>query len=296
MSWQETPSAHLSPDGALRLIHGPIDLIVTAEGPAEAVRAAYRRAAGAFTPLLSDLVSELPRLRHATGPAPTGAIAQKMYQATHAFAPAFVTPMAAVAGAVADHILSALLTDKHGLTRAHVNNGGDIALWTSGQPLRLAICEDPTTSTPDALADIGPHDGIGGVATSGWRGRSHSLGIADAVTVLAASAAKADAAATLIANAVDPGDHPAITRAPANTLSPDSDLGAQLVTTDVRPLPLRDVQTALDHGAALAQDYLKRGLIVGACLACQGQRRMIGTTRTARAAPHQTQPKDLIHA
>jgi ApbE superfamily uncharacterized protein (UPF0280 family) len=294
MSWQESPTAHLSPDGSLRLIHGPIDLIVTAHGPAPAVRAAYLRASDAFKPVLSNLVSELSRLRQCDGPAPTGGVARKMHQATRPFAPTFITPMAAVAGAVADHILTALLAPNHGLTRAHVNNGGDIALWTANQPLRLAICEDPTTASAGAQAEIGPRDGIGGVATSGWRGRSHSLGIADAVTVLAATAAQADAAATLIANAIDLPDHPAITRAPANSLSPDSDLGAQLVTTDVPPLPAADLCRALDHGEALARDFAARGLIVGACLASQGQRRMIGTTKTARVP--QAQTKDLIHA
>ena len=64
-----------------------------------------------------------------------------------------------------------------------------------------------------------------GVATSGWRGRSFSLGIADAVTVLAATAAAADAAATIIANAVDLPGHPAIARRPASELEDDSDLG-----------------------------------------------------------------------
>ena len=49
-------------------------------------------------------------------------------------------------------------------------------------------------------------DGVGGIATSGARGRSFSLGIADSVTVLAEDAATADAAATLIANAVDCDD------------------------------------------------------------------------------------------
>jgi ApbE superfamily uncharacterized protein (UPF0280 family) len=67
------------------------------------------------------------------------------------------------------------------------------------------------------------------VATSGWRckgkgGRSFSFGIADAVTVLAGSAAAADAAATVIANAVDLPGHGAITRRPASAIDPDSDL------------------------------------------------------------------------
>ena len=76
-------------------------------------------------------------------------------------------------------------------------------------------------------------DPVRGIATSGWRGRSFSLGIADAVTVLAATAAKADAAATIIANAVDLPNHAAITRVPAREIAPDNDLGERLVTRAV---------------------------------------------------------------
>lgn len=287
---REGASAHLLRDGRLRLIHGPIDLIVTAEGPEEAVRAAYHRARAAFLPVLDDLVCELPRLRLAEGAAPEGLVARRMQAAIAPFAPVFITPMAAVAGAVADHVLAAILSPGHGLARAHVNNGGDIALWTSGTKLRLAICEDPVSGAAGAEADIGPEDGIGGVATSGWRGRSHSLGIADAVTVLAENAARADAAATLIANAVDLPGHPGITRAPAESLSPDSDLGARKVTVDVAPLPEQDIRAALAPGLALAEDYIARGLIISACLACQGQRRMTGAKLSA--LPH----KELLHA
>ena len=64
------------------------------------------------------------------------------------------------------------------------------------------------------------------------------MGIADSVTVLARTGAVADAAATLIANAVDVDD-PAIRREPAAELAPDSDLGDRLVTVEVGPLPPR---------------------------------------------------------
>lgn len=288
MSWQETPSANLSSDGRLRLTHGPIDLIVTAEGPQDAVRAAYIRARDAFGPVLETLVTELPRLRMRTGPDLTGPVASRMQIATDRFAPAFVTPMAAVAGSVADHILAAILTPGHGLDRTHVNNGGDIALWTGTTPLHLAICEDPVTGTAGARASIGPGDMVGGVATSGWRGRSHSLGIADAVTVLAQNAAMADAAATLIANAVNLPGHRGISRTPACDLAPDSDLGRRLVTTDVALLSERDAARALDAALMIAQHYLDRGLITAACLACQGQRRAIGTavTETGKTLTH----------
>ncbi|WP_245584721.1 hypothetical protein [Salipiger mucosus] len=114
------------------------------------------------------------------------------------------------------------------------------------------------------------------MATSGRHGRSHSLGIADAVTVLARDAARADAAATLIANAVDLPGHPSVTRVPAEELSPDSDLGPRLVTTDLGPLTASEIDRALAAGLSLAEDYRARGLIHAACLALSGERRMIG--------------------
>ncbi|RUX90314.1 UPF0280 family protein, partial [Mesorhizobium sp. M7A.F.Ca.CA.004.04.1.1] len=134
----------------------------------------------------------------------------------------------AVAGSVADETLAALLAGRK-LDRAYVNNGGDCAIHIGrGQSMGLAVA-----GTGNGMADritIRAEDGVRGVATSGWRGRSFSLGIADAVTVLARTGAEADAAATLIANAVDLPGNPAIKRIPAHELSPDSDLGARLVT------------------------------------------------------------------
>jgi len=276
MIWREVPAARMTLDGRLRLQHGPIDLIVTAEGPETEVRAARLRARGAFLPVLEELVAELPRLRVAEGPAPSGPVARRMHRATAPFAPDFVTPMAAVAGAVADHVLAAMLAPGHGLIRAHVNNGGDIALWQASGALTLSICEDPVTRAPGAQARITARDGVGGVATSGWRGRSHSLGIADAVTALARTAAAADAAATLIANAVDLPDHPAVTRERADALAPDSDLGARLVTTGVGALSADEVTEALDRGQARAESFVRRGLILSACLALRSTRRVVG--------------------
>jgi ApbE superfamily uncharacterized protein (UPF0280 family) len=119
-------------------------------------------------------------------------------------------------------------------------------------------------------------DGIGGIATSGWRGRSQSLGIADAVTVLARTAAQADAAATMIANAVDLPGHPAVTRRPAREVKADSDLCDLPVTVAVGPLDAADIALALARGAAFAQDCLNRGLIAGAALFLQGAVSLVG--------------------
>lgn len=254
------------PDGRrLHLRDGPIDLIIGADGAPGEVAAAYRQAAGAFDSVLARLAAELDILRRPAGPAatlPAGRIARRMARVSAAVAGgAYATPMICVAGAVADHVLRAMIRGR-GLARAYVNNGGDIALALSpGAAFDVGICADPGTGRIASRARIASGDGVGGIATSGWRGRSLSLGIADAVTVLARDAARADAAATLIANAVDCPGHPGITRRAACALAPDSDLGQRLVTTGVGPLAPDDIAGALARGAALARDMIAAGHI-----------------------------------
>lgn len=276
------PQARLLPDGArLHLQDGPIDLVVGASGGADAVRDGYRAAARALTGLLDRLCAELPALRHPAGPgAPPlrGPVARRMAAAVAPHAAAgFITPMAAVAGAVAEAVLAAML-DAADLDRAYVNNGGDIALHCApGQNFAIGLIDRPDRPGLFGRVRIGHADPVRGVATSGWRGRSFSLGVADSVTVLARSAAAADAAATVIANAVDLPGHPAVHRIPARDLQPDSDLGHRLVTRGVEPLPRAAVREALDAGVARARALLGRGLILGAALQVQGRVATLGT-------------------
>ncbi len=280
----EQPLAAVLDDGRrLNLRHGPIELVIEALGPEYAVAAAYRRANAAFRTVLADLVGELELLRRpvtATSPVPAGAVAGKMHKAARAHAPGFITPMAAVAGAVADHMVGEM-TNGSGLERAYVNNGGDIALYlTPGNRFDVGICANPATGRPADATSISEADDIRGVATSGWRGRSHSLGIADAVTVLAADAATADAAATMIANGVRLDRSPRVRRMPANELSPDSDLGDMPVTVAVERLADSEIDEALDGGARLARDMMRKNLIAGAFLCLAGEVRVVGGRRT----------------
>ena len=127
----------------------------------------------------------------------------------------------------------------------------------------------------DATARLTRDLPVRGIATSGWRGRSRSFGIADSVTVLAANAAAADVAATLIANEVDVDD-PAVERRPASELDEDSDLGDRRVTAAVGDLPEAAVAAALDRGARAARAMRRAGQIVAAMLVLQEQRRTIG--------------------
>ncbi|MDQ7080406.1 MAG: UPF0280 family protein [Paracoccaceae bacterium] len=267
----ERPSAAILPGNRLHLHHGPIDLVIGADGPDRA--RAYRRAEARFQTVLTELVAELDLLRAPIGcNRPTSPIARRMVAAITPFTYTFITPMAAVAGAVADEICAAL-SDGSDLKRAYVNNGGDIAVFLApGHSLRAAIANAGAAGTVTLEANQPSR----GLATSGWRGRSHSLGIADAVSVVAMNAAAADAAATLIANAVDLPGHPAVRRQPACDLSPDSDLGCHLVTIAVGALTDAEISTALDRGQARGQQMLQDGLIAGAVLMLAGQVRLVG--------------------
>jgi hypothetical protein len=195
----------------------------------------------------------------------------------------YVTPMAAVAGAVADEILAALTAGRR-LDRAYVNDGGDIALHLApGAGFEVGLAARPARAGLDGSFTLGAELPVRGIATSGQGGRSFSLGIADAVTVLAADAAAADVAATLIANAVDL-DHPAVMRRPARALDPDSDLGDLPVTVAVGALDEEAVMTALSGGEAAARSMLSAGVIFGAVLALNDRFRVVGDA-LARALP-----------
>lgn len=289
--------ARLLADGRrLHLHHGPIDLIVEAfASPAERA-AAYRRITARFATMLEELVGELPELRRPASAAARpfrGPTARRMERAVCPLSSDFITPMAAVAGAVADETLAALL-EGGDIEKAYVNDGGDIALFLSpGQSIRAAVA-----GTGNGFADrlvVRAEDPVRGIATSGWRGRSHSLGIADAVTVLAKSAAEADAAATIVANAVDLPGHPAVTRVPACSLSPDSDLGDRLVTYRVGPLHAGEIAEALDRGHAAAERLRHAGLIESAALFLGGAVRVCGAPRLAPAR-EETSREVTVHA
>jgi uncharacterized protein len=258
---------------SVRLQHGPIDVVVRAWGDASEVEGAYEQVKKRFETILAELVAELPRLRmpvNDTYPLFAGSVARRMAVAVWPHRAVYITPMAAVAGAVAEELLQALLSGRR-LDKAFVNDGGDIALHLSpGESLRAGIVNDLLHPSIDASTEIRFADPVRGIATSGWRGRSQSLGIADAVTVLAPTASQADAAATLIANAVNV-DHPAIERRPARELKEDSDLGDLPVTVTVSFLPASCVHEALRRGWSEAQRMQEHGLIGSAYLALQGQ-------------------------
>jgi len=276
--------ARLSDGKRLHLQDGPIDLIVEADGQDADIRAAYEAAARRFEGLLDELCAELTELRKAAHPIHSplqGVVARRMHAAVAPFAAdCFITPMAAVAGSVAEEILGAMLAAAP-LTRAYVNNGGDIALHLEHrEQFRVGLMDRPDRQGVMRTLIVDASDRSRGVATSGRHGRSFSRGIADAVTVLAATASQADAAATIIANAVDLPGHPAIVRKPANELQPDSDLGPRLVTREVGQLSDTEIAGALAAGETRARQLLASGLIEGAALCLFGEIVVVGVRQT----------------
>lgn len=182
--------------------------------------------------------------------------------------------MAAVAGSVAETVLDSMVKDAD-LRRAYVNNGGDIAIHlTEGERFKMAMAGHDARVL--GQIDIGHDDAIRGVATSGRRGRSMSMGIADSVSVLAKSASLADISATLIANAVDVPESPAISRSPANSVDEGSDLGDQLVVTGCGELSIAETDAALARGAVRARQFAEMDLISGACLFLNERSLMVG--------------------
>lgn len=262
----------------LHLHHGPIDCIVEAHGNAEDINAALHAAAELFPTLLPELVANLGRLRSKLGtfaPQVWGETAQRMVEACWPHRAQFITPMAAVAGSVADTLLAHMLARAPTLSKVFVNNGGDIAFHiTEGETLKLAVANNPNALHFNGIIEIPANWPVRGVATSGWRGRSQSLGIADAVTVLARDAASADAAATMIANAVNVEDAN-ILRKPAVEVKDDSDLGDLLVTVGVPPLSETKIALALSCGERAAQSLVLAGVIYSAVLQCRRRIKLV---------------------
>jgi ApbE superfamily uncharacterized protein (UPF0280 family) len=263
----------------LHLSHGPIDVVLKACVP---MPFAQPRPPAGASGNPAGAVRRSPCRTPMTSPRADGPVARRML-AAWSFADVFVAPMAGGRRwptSCWQHDAAASLGASSSATR------GDIAVLVAPdqtrQRRRRRVLRGATPLLNGAIR-IDATSGIGGIATSGARGRSFSLGIADAVTTLARDAATADVAATLVANAVNV-DSPAIRRRPARELDPDSDLRDLPVTVSVGPLTSAEIDAALANGEGRALDYRRRGLIVDAALMLAGRSRMLGTTRSSEPA------------
>ena len=267
-------------DHRLHLQEGPINLILDVDAFKDIREHLFISAKKRVSTVLRELVLELDLLKlpwKIHSPVPKGEIAKRMFYAVSDL-DVFVTPMAAVAGAVADEILDVMRKTVENsdyyldnVKRMYVNNGGDLSFWLkNGSSFSVGVIDNIETPELNTKVSLHHESPVRGIATSGWRGRSQSLGIADAVTVLAKSAVEADVAATLIANDVNI-EYPGIEKRPASELKDDSDLGSMPVTVDVPSLPDFMVSEALNKGAKTARKFINMGIIETAYLSLQKQ-------------------------
>ncbi|MDR3591155.1 MAG: UPF0280 family protein [Negativicutes bacterium] len=252
--------------GTVRLDYGPTQMVIQAEGPglAEGLAGDAARYAMKLIGELAAVKKAAASPQHAIGD--TGAfpeVLRRMVTAVRASGDADLTPMAAVAGTVAD--LTAEYLQDHGATKVIVNNGGDIALrLAEGYSVEVGIAP-AIDAPPTHVLTVKAGDDIGGVTTSGLGGRSFTKGIATAAVVAAKTAALADACATSIGNATFAA-HPAIKLVRAEALDPLTDIAGHLVVREVGPLPPEVIQAALLGGWRRADECHRLGLICGAAL------------------------------
>lgn len=280
MAAESRAGPDLSPLGPerLRVEWGPVSLVVAARWP-DGFRPGELAAGGRRALEVLEELAALRRLlavdvRRIRNVRALPQVARGMVAVARPYAEWGVTPMIAVAGAVADAVADTLAG--RGATRVSVSNGGDVALRLApGESVSVGVVAQVDAARPAAKVRVAAGDDIGGVATSGFGGRSLTLGIADAATVFATSAATADVTATLLGNAVDV-DTPAVERAAAEDLDPETDLRGRLVTRSVGLLQPADVETALDQGEAWARSQWEEGRIRGAVLTLRDRWRFVG--------------------
>ena len=261
---------HELPDGRVFVDYGPTSMVITARRQGAP---AVDLAKAAF-PLIQDALGEiagaLPILRQYPGEGDFSqleGLPRVMAEAVLATGEKTLTPMAAVAGTVADAVADWIFAQ--GAEFVAVNNGGDVALRLEpGQQMRMGILPDLNGSISQVVT-LRAEDGIGGVCTSGLGGRSLTRGIANSVTVFSHRCALADACATHIANC-SYIDSPRVHTCLAGELEPESDIAALRIVRQVEALEEREIRQGLEqvHQEALRQ--LERGNLVSAAADIQG--------------------------
>jgi ApbE superfamily uncharacterized protein (UPF0280 family) len=256
--------------------YGPMTLTISAwaEGKPRPIMAAL--AAVFALGLLEEMSSLQPLLKTPAGKIKNfkgcSSILRKAVRSCRAVSTE-LTGLAAVAGLAADEVLQEAV--RLGADRVIVNNGGDIALFASGrQRIRVGLKTYPDGPITHYL-EVSSGDRIGGVATSGWTGRSFSTGVADVVTVWAGDCTTADVAATWIAGWTDLNSGK-VFRIPARELDPETDIPLLEVTREVGRLAPKEKRLSIDAGLAEAERLVAKGVIRGAFLAVQGETRWIG--------------------
>jgi ApbE superfamily uncharacterized protein (UPF0280 family) len=179
------------------VVHGETDLQVSAECDLAAEAAAV---VAALREDLEGYVAAHPRFAESFVPVTVDSGAPEIVRAMAAAAEtAGVGPMAAVAGAVAERVARSLAADS---AEVIVENGGDVYFVGRTPRSVLLLAGDSPLSGRLAVALTAESLPCAVCTSSGTVGHSVSLGVADAVMVIAEDGALADAAATAAGNLV----------------------------------------------------------------------------------------------
>ena len=259
-------------DGRVFVDYGPVSMVITAARGGKNDPALAKTA----FPVIREALSEMGRAQDQLRRYPASVEREKLTGCARIMADAvlvtgdpLLTPMAAVAGTMADTVADFLFAE--GAEKVIVNNGGDIALRLGeGQSVTLGIRRSWEGTLRDEPVRLTGESGVGGVATSGLGGRSLTTGIADSVTVLAARCAAADACATHLADA-SYIESAAVHRAKAGEIDPGSDIADLMVVTAVGPLLEEEKETSLRQVIAAAEHQQRRSGILACTATVQGR-------------------------
>lgn len=266
-------AVHVLEDGKVFVDHGPVSMVITAR---EGSRMLTELAAESFPVIcraLGELADALPILRlypdKIRGKMSPG-LPDQMVRAVRAVKEPTLTPMAAVAGAMADLVADYL--EARGAATVIVNNGGDIALRIhERQGVRMGIVTDIGRGQTDEIVTIHEEDGIGGVCTSGLGGRSLTRGIANGVTVFSKRCIQADACATHIANCSYIRSPQVVTKK-AGEADPSSDIPDLDIVTDVGVLIAEEIRQGIAQMEKEAERQHRMGNLVRVVADIQGKR------------------------
>lgn len=255
--------------GTAKLDYGPVQMSIQIKSPDKATELAEAGAKHAVV-LLTQLAQykHIAKKRQAdiddTEKYPS--VLRRMIEAVRLSGDTELTPMAAVAGAMAD--LTAEWLIAQGATKAIINNGGDIAIRLIGKEHTSVGIVPALGMFPTHMIRVNAGTAVGGITTSGLGGRSFTKGIATAAVVAAPTAAFADACSTSLGNSTF-ANHANIKRILAEILDPDTDIAGHWVVTEVGDLPSAVVQEALYNGKQRAERLYQSGLIQGAAIFVQ---------------------------
>lgn len=262
--------------GRVLLDYGPTTMIITARRQGKPYTDAALKGAQRAVTLIDELSKRLSLARQTIAEwdqrqvVSCPEVLQHMFAAVKALNEEDFTPLAAVAGAFSDMVLTTVIAS--GADEAIVNNGGDIAfqLVLTSPPLKVGVVADQSLGKVTHVLTLPRGMLRGGIATSGFGGRSLTKGVASAVTVISNKGSLADAAATSVANAVSCDDD-SIKRCRAEELEPLTDISGQLVTMSIGKLPPNKVTKALNSGLKRLKELVQARVLTGGIIFVQGK-------------------------